>query len=156
MKKTLLFLLLAFIVVSCSGQGLKGKVPIDRNLRPVNAYLVGDTIVTQLRTEFPENYPVFDPELVGDDFVKLTDLKDTSDEDTVFIIPNKNVKFVTVFLPSDPDSTSIYIRTGDSATFYTLPKRIYSGQEWRFPIDMLSRVFVYSGERTFFGLYWER
>lgn len=127
MKK--LFIIIFFFTALSYSQVLKGRIPVDQNGRPVNHYVVDDTIVTNLKSYVlainADNNSNFN-------FIKLSDLFYISSGDTLFYFDtDKKIYSVTIGLTNDNDSSfCIYLTNNNtnsilSDSIITTNRKIY-------------------------------
>mgnify|MGYP000965709220 CR=1 FL=1 len=85
---------------------LKGRIPVDENGRPVNHYVVDDTIVANLKSYVSHIYLLHTP-----NYISLKDIFDIVRTDTTFYFDSdKKIYSITIEFTTNNDSNGfIYI-----------------------------------------------
>ncbi|NMD00804.1 MAG: hypothetical protein GYA62_13935 [Bacteroidales bacterium] len=113
MKK--LFIIIFFFTALSYSQVLKGRIPVDQNGRPVNHYVVDDTIVTNLKSYVK----LFSQGLISLDLIPLSDYCYASGGDTLFFFDSdKKIYSITINVTSNNDSNSYLLISNKNQANY--------------------------------------
>jgi len=148
--KKLIILTLLLIGANLFSQNLKGVIPLDRNLRPVTAYKSGDTVVTQLRTEFPDSLYSY----VADSVRLLSSLvKNNFDVDSVAF--DTSCVYVCVFADESLGTDTLFVST--NADPKNVGVRLFKNDAFILPVTKLSKIYIYAHTSGFIvRFFWER
>jgi len=145
--KKLLFVVMTFISLTAFSQNLKGVIPLDRNSRPVQAYKSGDTVITQLRTEFPDSLYSY----VADSVRLLSSLvMNNFDVDSVAF--DTSTIYVGITADESLGTDTLFISTNQNPQ--NVGVRLFKNDAFVFPVTKLSKIRIYSHTSGYIVRFW--
>jgi hypothetical protein len=149
MKRTLFVVMITLISLTAFSQ-LKGTIPLDRNLRPVQAYKSGDTVITQLRTEFPDSLYSYTA-----DSVRLMASLVMNNFDVDSVMFDTSTVYVCVIADESLGTDTLFVST--NANPQNMGARLFKNDSFMFPVTKLSKIYIYSHTTGYIvRFYWER